>query len=62
MVNYVIGVVNYKIAARPSLLNFVIADTNTAAGQVSISSLVRPLSSPPPLPTVLSSMVGPPRE
>jgi hypothetical protein len=27
MVNNVIGVVNYVIAARPSLLNFVIADT-----------------------------------
>jgi hypothetical protein len=26
MVNNVIGVVNYVIAARPSLLNFVIAD------------------------------------
>jgi hypothetical protein len=28
MVNNVIGVVNYVIAARPSLLNFVIADTD----------------------------------
>jgi hypothetical protein len=27
MVNNVIGVVNYVIAARPSLRNFVIADT-----------------------------------
>ncbi|MGO9082199.1 MAG: hypothetical protein ACLQDY_24745 [Streptosporangiaceae bacterium] len=27
MVNKVIGVVNYVIAARPSLLNFMIADT-----------------------------------
>jgi len=27
MVNNVIGVVNYVIAARPSMLNFVIADT-----------------------------------
>ena len=27
MVNNVIGMVNYVIAARPSLLNFVIADT-----------------------------------
>jgi hypothetical protein len=27
MVNNVIGVVNYVIAARPSLLNFMIADT-----------------------------------
>ena len=27
MVNNVIGVVNYVIAARPSLLNFVIADS-----------------------------------
>jgi len=26
MVNNVVGVVNYVIAARPSLLNFVIAD------------------------------------
>ena len=31
MVNNVIGVVNYVIAARPSLLNFVIAD-KIAAG------------------------------
>jgi hypothetical protein len=30
MVNNVIGVVNYVIAARPSLLNFVIADTHAA--------------------------------
>jgi hypothetical protein len=30
MVNNVIGVVNYVIAARPSLLNFVIADTSQA--------------------------------
>jgi len=29
MVNNVIGVVNYVIAARPSLLNFVIADMVT---------------------------------
>ena len=29
MVNNVIGVVNYVIAARPSLLNFMIADTWT---------------------------------
>jgi len=29
VVNNVIGVVNYVIAARPSLLNFVIADTWT---------------------------------
>jgi hypothetical protein len=28
MVNNVIGVVNYVIAARPSLLNFMIADTD----------------------------------
>jgi len=27
MVNNVTGVINYVIAARPSLLNFVIADT-----------------------------------
>jgi hypothetical protein len=27
MVNNVIGVVNYVIAARPSLLNFMIADS-----------------------------------
>ena len=35
MVNNVIGMVNYVIAARPSLLNFMIADTEairTAAG------------------------------
>ncbi len=30
MVNNVIGVVNYVIAARPSLLNFMIADTHPA--------------------------------
>ena len=29
MVNNVIGVVNYVIAARPSLRNFMIADTGT---------------------------------
>ena len=29
MVNNVIGVVNYVIAARPSLLNFVIADKSS---------------------------------
>jgi hypothetical protein len=29
MVNNVIGVVNYVIAARPSLLNFMIADKRT---------------------------------
>jgi len=28
MVNNVIGVVNYVIAARPSLLNFMIADSH----------------------------------
>jgi hypothetical protein len=33
MVNNVIGVVNYVIAARPSLLNFMIADT-AAAGHI----------------------------
>jgi hypothetical protein len=31
MVNNVIGVVNYVIAARPSLLNFMIADSYMAA-------------------------------
>ena len=31
MVNNVIGMVNYVIAARPSLLNCVIADTPQAA-------------------------------
>jgi hypothetical protein len=30
MVNNVIGVVNYVIAARPSLLNFMIADIDAA--------------------------------
>jgi hypothetical protein len=30
MVNNVIGVVNYVIAARPSLLNFVIADKDAS--------------------------------
>jgi hypothetical protein len=33
MVNNVIGVINYVIAARPSLLNFMIADTPGPAGQ-----------------------------
>jgi len=33
MVNNVIGVVNYVIAARPSLRNFMIADTRDAAGR-----------------------------
>jgi hypothetical protein len=33
MVNNVIGVVNYVIAARPSLLNFVIADTGATRGR-----------------------------
>ncbi len=32
MVNNVIGVVNYVIAARPSLLNFMIADTELQIG------------------------------
>ena len=32
MVNNVIGVVNYVIAARPSLLNFMIADTQERWG------------------------------
>jgi hypothetical protein len=31
MVNNVIGVVNYVIAASPSLLNFMIADTEPSA-------------------------------
>jgi hypothetical protein len=31
MVNNVIGMVNYVIAARPSLLNFMIADTRGSA-------------------------------
>jgi len=31
MVNNVIGMVNYVIAARPSLLNFMIADKKVAA-------------------------------
>jgi hypothetical protein len=39
MVNNVIGVVNYVIAARPSLLNIVIADMNKL-------SLLRPLHRP----------------
>ena len=32
MASNVIGVVNYVIAARPSLLNFVIADTSRLSG------------------------------
>ena len=31
MVNNVIGVINYVIAARPSLLNFMIADSQRGA-------------------------------
>jgi hypothetical protein len=40
MVNNVIGVVNYVIAARPSLLNFVIADSDGTgkAGRLSCLS------------------------
>jgi hypothetical protein len=34
MVNNVIGVVNYVIAARPSLRNFMIADTGAAETQL----------------------------
>ena len=33
MVNNVIGVVNYVIAARPSLLNFMIADIHAGHGR-----------------------------
>ena len=40
MVNNVIEVVNYVIAARPSLLNFMIADTDT--GQRSPGETGRP--------------------
>jgi hypothetical protein len=32
MVNNVIGMVNYVIAARPSLLNFMIADSPAVTG------------------------------
>ena len=39
MVNNVIGVVNYVIAARPSLLNFVIADSCTTRGKSARSRL-----------------------
>jgi len=35
MVNNVIGVVNYVIAARPSLRNFMIADTDHPASTLS---------------------------
>jgi hypothetical protein len=34
MVNNVIRVVNYVIAAHPSLLNFMIADTSTLSGSL----------------------------
>jgi hypothetical protein len=34
MVNNVIGVVNYVIAARPSLRNFMMADNQAAVSQV----------------------------
>ena len=44
MVNNVIGVVNYVIAARPSLLNFVIADIDRlhSYSLVLMASWVRP--------------------
>ena len=34
MVNNVIGMVNYVIAARPSLLNFVIADNRGTRAEI----------------------------
>ena len=39
MVNNVIGVVNYVIAARPSLLNFVIADRRVPADGVGVRDI-----------------------
>jgi len=39
MVNNVIGVVNYVIAARPSLRNFMIADTGYSAWILQASGL-----------------------
>ena len=47
MVNNVIGMVNYVIAARPSLLNFVIADTQGSpapARQFDLPSFTNPAS------------------
>jgi hypothetical protein len=46
MVNNVIGVVNYVIAARPPLLNFMIADSQAGrlAGEVADRFEGRPLT------------------
>jgi hypothetical protein len=38
MVNNVIGMVNYVIAARPSLLNFVIADSRNASRALRVAA------------------------
>ena len=45
MVNNVIGMVNYVIAARPSLLNFVIADNDITLSNSGRPR--RPLTEPP---------------
>jgi hypothetical protein len=51
MVNNVIGMVNYVIAARPSLLNFVIADTRPR-----VAALLAELPEMPA--TVIAERVG----
>jgi hypothetical protein len=43
-VNNVIGVINYVIAARPSLLNFMTADTAIGSQNYVICALVRKAS------------------
>ena len=54
MVNNVIGVVNYVIAARPSLRNFMIADNQPGQGLPRTGNLVRSVS------TGIASAVMPP--
>jgi energy-converting hydrogenase Eha subunit B len=44
MVNNVIGVVNYVIAARPSLLNFVIADSHCPSPRATIPGVASAIS------------------
>jgi hypothetical protein len=41
MVNNVIGVVNYVIAARPSLLNFMIADSHAGPDRAGLTLMSR---------------------
>ena len=44
MVNNVIGVVNYVIAARPSLLNFMIADSLAKKNGVTEQELIEAIT------------------